>query len=390
MNVGSGEILVVDEATGDREKIVKYLKSSGFKVKTSSTEVQCLRRIRESSPDVIICVLDNPSVELLNLVASIKAMKEDLPIIVLCSIDRVAEIIALLKSGASDYLTVPISDLSLLELVVCRNLEQTRQAEISKKSEIKLANLNKKLIKRLRVLERDQRAGFQVQRGMMPRSPCKVRDVTFTHRIIPSLILSGDFIDYFELSDHRLLFYIADVSGHGASSAFVTVLLKNLSRRLYKEYEKLELDDTAVILQWLNGELLESELEQHVTMFLGIVDTDEGTLEYSNAAHFPATILSSERGTDFLEIGGLPLGLYEDVHYDVQVLDLPSEFTLVMFSDGVFEVMAQQTLRAKEDFLLSLVRSGHSSVDELSEHLGLGNAMDLPDDIALFTVAKAG
>lgn len=390
MNVGSGEILVVDEATGDRKKMVRYLKSSGFEVKTSSTEVQCLRRIRESTPDLIICVLANPSVELLHLVNSIKVMKENLPIIVLCSMDKVAEIIALLKSGASDYVTVPISDFSLLELVVCRNLEQTRQADISKKSEIKLANLNKKLVKRLRVLERDQRAGFQVQRGMMPRSPYKVRDVTFTHQIIPSLILSGDFIDYFELLDHRLLFYIADVSGHGASSAFVTVLLKNLSRRLYKEYEKLELDDTAAILQWLNGELLESELEQHVTMFLGIVDTDEGTLEYSNAAHFPATILSSKRGTDFLEIGGLPLGLYEDVHYDVQVLDLPSEFTLVMFSDGVFEVMVQQTLRAKEDFLLSLVRSGHSNVDELSDHLGLGRAMDLPDDIALFTVAKAG
>jgi len=389
MNVGPGEILVVEKATGIRKEIVKYFKSSGFTVNTSSTEIQCLRRIREHSPDIIICFVDNPSFDSSKLIDSIKAVKKNLPIIVLCSIDKVDEIITLLKKGASDYLTLPIADLSLLQLVVMRNLEQKKQANLRRKSEIEAENLNKKLVDSLRILERDQRAGFQVQRGMMPRSPFKVGDVTFTHQIIPSLILSGDFIDYFELSDHRLLFYIADVSGHGASSAFVTVLLKNLSRHLYREYERLALKDTGAILQWLNGELLESELEQHVTMFLGIVDNDKGKLEYSNAAHFPATILSSMGVTEFLEIGGLPLGLYEKVHYDVKVLDLPNEFTLVMFSDGVFEVMSQQTLKAKEDFLLSLVKSGHHSVVDLSDHLGLGKVGDVPDDIALFTVARA-
>jgi len=247
MNVGSGEILVADEATGDRKEMVRYLKSSGFKVKTSSTEVQCLRQIRKNSPDLIICVLDNPSVDVLRLVNSIIAKRKDLPIVVLCSVDKAAEVIALLKSGVSDCLTLPIADLALLELVVNRNLERNKQASIRRKSEIELEKLNKKLVDSLRVLERDQRAGFQVQRGMMPRSPYKVGDVTFTHQIIPSVILSGDFIDYFELSDHRLLFYIADVSGHGASSAFVTVLLKSLSRRLHKEYERLALDDTAHI-----------------------------------------------------------------------------------------------------------------------------------------------
>lgn len=389
MNVGSGEILVVDEATGIRKEIVKYLKSSGFKVKTSSTEVQCLRRIRENSLDLIICILANPSIDLLHFISATKAINQNLPIIVLCSTDKVAEIKALVNSGASDYLPLPLGDLSLLELVILKNLEQNKQARIRRKSEIGLENLNKKLVEKLRILERDQRAGFQVQRGMMPRSPFKVDGITFTHQIIPSLILSGDFIDYFELSDHRLLFYIADVSGHGASSAFVTVLLKNLSRRLYKEIERLELEDTSSILQWLNSELLESEIEQHVTMFLGIVDPGKGKLEYSNAAHFPATILSSKVATEFLEIGGLPLGLYENVNYDVKNLDLPAEFTLVMFSDGVFEVMSQQTLKAKEEFLLSLVKSGHCSVIALSDHLGLANVGDVPDDIALFTVARA-
>jgi serine phosphatase RsbU (regulator of sigma subunit) len=294
-----------------------------------------------------------------------------------------------LMRGADDYLITPILDYALLDHLVMKNIRLGRERNKRLIEAEKLAILNRKLEESLRILEKDQRAGFQVQRGMMPQSPYQVGDVVFTHKIIPSVILSGDFIDYFQFSESRFLFYIADVSGHGASSAFVTVLLKNLSRRLSREYDTLELPDTADILDWFNSELLSSDLEHHVTMFLGIVDTQRQELQYSNAAHFPGTIFSSSKRTEFLEIGGLPLGLYENASYETSILELPQVFTLVMFSDGVFEVMKQQTLKAKEDFLLSLVKSGSSTVAALTEHLGLGAVKDAPDDIALFTIARA-
>ena len=41
-------------------------------------------------------------------------------------------------------------------------------------------------------------------------------------------MLSGDFVDYFRITDRHFAFYMADVSGHGASSAFVTVLSEEL------------------------------------------------------------------------------------------------------------------------------------------------------------------
>jgi serine phosphatase RsbU (regulator of sigma subunit) len=124
-------------------------------------------------------------------------------------------------------------------------------------------------------------------------------------------------------------------------------------------------------------------------MFMGIIDIDNGKLEYSNAAHFPGTIFSCKKQTEFLEIGGLPLGLYESANYETNSLELPSEFTLVMFSDGIFEVMEQQTLKDKELFLLSLVAEGSCTIGSLSDHLGLGVVQDALDDIALFTIARA-
>ena len=224
----------------------------------------------------------------------------------------------------------------------------------------------------------------------MPQTPYTVGRITFAHYLQPSLILSGDFVDYFELQDGRLLFFLADVSGHGASSAFVTVLLKSLSRRLLREFDSLGFTGTASMLDWFNRELLACELEQHSTMFLGLFDRDCESLQYSNAAHFPATILSSAESTDYLEIGGLPLGLYKGASYTESTALLPDQCSLVLFSDGVFEIMSEQTLKLKEEALLALVRCGSRDIDALIETLGLEDVKNAPDDIALFTVAKAG
>ncbi|MCP6134720.1 SpoIIE family protein phosphatase, partial [Klebsiella pneumoniae] len=77
-----------------------------------------------------------------------------------------------------------------------------------------------------------------VQMNMLPESPWTVGGFAFEHQIIPSLYLSGDFTDYFRVDERRIAFYLADVSGHGASSAFVTVLLKFMTTRLLFEFKR--------------------------------------------------------------------------------------------------------------------------------------------------------
>ena len=57
--------------------------------------------------------------------------------------------------------------------------------------------------------------------------------------------MSGDFTDYFKVGKSKVVFFLADVSGHGSSSAFATVLLKNLFARKRSDY--LRRDDKTVI-----------------------------------------------------------------------------------------------------------------------------------------------
>ncbi len=90
-----------------------------------------------------------------------------------------------------------------------------------------LSDANLKLRSYISRLENDQEAGGKMQQKLLPDTQKTFGDCTFSSRIYTSMYLSGDFLDYFEIDTDRVGFYMADVSGHGISSAFITVLLKN-------------------------------------------------------------------------------------------------------------------------------------------------------------------
>jgi serine phosphatase RsbU (regulator of sigma subunit) len=390
MSVGKARLLVVEQPAPAESELTQFLQGGGFVTTNVTTEDECLSKILNVLPDLVLLSLPNERLDANTLILEILKIDADLPILLVGIEGQDEHLVNLMEAGATDFFRIFDGQFALLRYAVVKNIELRRREIQQRISTEKADELNLKLIENLKILERDQHAGFRVQQGMMPTSPSTIGQLTFDHKVFPSLILSGDFIDYFKLPDERVLFYIADVSGHCASSAFVTVLLKSLSMRLQSDFHELDTETPGEILTWLNRELLQCDLEQHVTMFLGIIDSEKKLLEYSNAAQFPAAILSGEEGSQFLEIGGLPLGLYQSPEYDSRAVSLPSRFSIVMFSDGVFEIMPQQTLKAKEEHLLSVVKSENRNVEALAEQLGIANTRNVPDDIAVFTVAGVG
>lgn len=238
-------------------------------------------------------------------------------------------------------------------------------------------------------LVRDQLAGRQVQENLLPNSGVQLGELRFDYRIFPSLVLSGDSIEYVELEDGRILFYIADVSGHGAAGALVSVLLKGIAFGLLSDIEARTLKNPAEVLEAFNQAIRSFDIDQHVTMFLGLLDPKNKLLHFSNAAHFPATIFITGQALDYLELVSLPLGMYQTPGYVTKEINLPNEYSIVMFSDGVLEIMAQSTIHDKEEHLKMLVKSGMRDVDSLANELGIDGAHNAPDDIALFTITSS-
>jgi len=177
------------------------------------------------------------------------------------------------------------------------------------------------------------------------------------------------------------------VSGHGASSAFVTVLLKNFSRRLRREYRPTMLTAPGEILAWLNRELLDNKIDKHAAIFVGVVDIKRNRLAYANAGHFPPAMMVDDGGARMVEIVGKPVGLFHDATWDSASIDLADRFSLVVVSDGTLETMGQSSLADKERRLLEAASQCHASNAEIWRVLDL-EAHEAPDDIACLMVTR--
>jgi len=300
-----------------------------------------------------------------------------LPVVVTSQQDPSSEtLLDAMRNGISDLWRLPVDDDFLahrIQTILARSQQTQSQAE---------ARLNQYVAD----LHRDQRAGRYIQMGMLPPNPMAIEHYRLQHRIVPSLILSGDFVDYFRLTDRYFAFYIADVSGHGASSAFVTVLLKNFSRRLRREYRPTMLHEPGEILEWINRELLEQNIDKHVVIVFAIGDLEQNSVCLVNAGHFPPAILVNEAGASFVEQRGKPVGLFDVVKYESRTVKLAAGDRLVFFSDGVLDAMDGMDLSQKEAVLLRA--AGESAeMDAIWAKLGITEDA-VPDDMTCLTVRR--
>jgi serine phosphatase RsbU (regulator of sigma subunit) len=228
---------------------------------------------------------------------------------------------------------------------------------------------------------------------MLPATPLVLDDYVFSHTVIPSLYLSGDFTDYFTVGDKFVIFFMADVSGHGSSSAFATVLLKNLFARKRSDFLRRS-DDTVLspvaMLQRANKELMDLAVGKFATMVVGLIDTQENTLRYSIAGHLPQPVLVSREGAHYLPGEGSAVGLIPEANYEEQTIQLPESFMLALFSDGILEILPPKNLIEKEKYFLEVFAQSAETPEELVTRLGLDKVDTAPDDIAALFISKRG
>lgn len=385
-------ILVIDDDRVIRQSIAAYLEDSGYEVLLADDGLTGLELFRAEQPDLVVCDLRMPGLDGISVLHHISADHSETPIVVISGAGVMADVVEALRIGATDYLIKPILDLEVLEHSIERSLERAKLRRENASYRRKLERTNRELQAHLNVLETDQQAGRHVQMKMLPTAPQQIGEYRFDHRIIPSLYLSGDFVEYVTVGDDHIVFMIADVSGHGASSAFFTVLLKNLAARMRSNYGRRQ-DDTilhpAQFLARVNAEVLETELGKHITMFVACLNRQTHELIYSNAGHLPSPVMTAAgEAPVFLPGSGLPVGITEDASYQEETTLWPKGGKLSLFTDGILELFDGE-LADKEARLISECADQNESLDGLVTRLGLESVKDAPDDIAVFTVSHS-
>tara|TARA_R110001599_G_scaffold353188_1_gene590586 strand:- start:13201 stop:14382 length:1182 start_codon:yes stop_codon:yes gene_type:complete len=390
----TGNVLVIDDVPARAEALAELVSAAGYTttVITDVIDVGISLGI-DSEFDVVLCELDLKGVSWKEARRALREMDAQVPAIMFSDVVDADRIMTALHLGASDFFVRPIKNSQALLKSIERCLRQRAMRRELQDSRQRLEAANNELRATVKVLEQDQQAGRQVQLKMLPTTPLVLEDFVISHTVIPSLYLSGDFTDYFTVADNFVTFFMADVSGHGSSSAFATVLLKNLFARKRSEFLR-QRDDSVLspvaMLKCANKELLDLAVGKFATMVVGVLDMELNTLRYSVAGHLPQPVLVSNEGARYLRGEGTAVGIMEDAIYEEHVIDLPDSFMLALFSDGILEILPPKNLIEKEKYFLDVFEQTSESPEELVTRLGLDRVETAPDDIAALFISKRG
>jgi len=387
----TGSVLVIEADNLHRKHLVEWLLADGFKVHAAASVDTGFALACNLKPSLI---LGDVVLALANGSQLLRALLRELPetsVIVITESASLNEAVTALQEGASDFLIKSMLNDDILRVSVQRAIERRvlREQNNSYRAQLELAN--QRLEESLNLLEYDQQSGRQVQLRLLPPTPHHTNGLEINHYLQPSLFLSGDFVDYFSVGAGRTAFYLADVSGHGASSAFVTVFLKTLTNRIRRHYEKRTSSATLSpgrIMTSMNEELRMLATGKHLTVFCGVIDTNTDQLIYSIGGHYPPAMLKNGNELIVLPGNGKPLGLFPDVHYEEHTLQLAPSFSLVALSDGILEVMTEPDLVSKEARIQAAVEAANGQWAVLKAQLGVETMSDVPDDIAVLMIKR--
>jgi len=226
----------------------------------------------------------------------------------------------------------------------------SRDITEKKRAEGKLTALARELREKNEALEQDLEMARELQQAMLPHRYPHFPDhaskeesaVRFYHFYQPSMSVSGDFFEVLKLSDTRVGVFICDVMGHGVRAALVASTVSALVGQL-RDY----LADPGEFLSRLNRALrstLEySEVPLFASAFYLLADLEKGELRYANAGHpNPLRVHCTRDRADTYPLNGSKhgpaLGLFDDAVYSNSHCELSPQDTLLLFTDGLFEV----------------------------------------------------
>ncbi|MBK9950071.1 MAG: response regulator [Candidatus Competibacteraceae bacterium] len=272
MSERAARILMIDDEPLLLEVLTAFLEDNGFVVLQATDGPTGLELIRQEQPDLVLCDLRMPGMDGLQVLATVTREFPELPILVVSGMGGMSDAIQALKLGAWDYVTKPIEDMAVLEHAIDHALERARLRRENREHREHLETVNEQLRQTVRQLQEDEAAARRIQFQLLPENNKVYRSYRFSRHLLTSQYLSGDFVDYFPIDGDHLGFYIADVSGHGVSSAFVTVMLKSYIGR-YRELHRQNRDrgilNPAETLSRLNREIFSCHMDKYLTIFRG-------------------------------------------------------------------------------------------------------------------------
>jgi len=309
-------ILIVDDSPSQLLGIKRIVEKLGHEALTAEDGAAGVEAARRERPDLILMDVVMPGESGFETCARLKTdpATTDIPIIFISALDDVKSKVAGLKIGAVDYVAQPLHG----EEVLARVRVHLRIRENN------------------RALVRERRARLEqlrdAQRAILVR-PESCPEAGFAVYYKPLEETGGDFYDVVPLGSHTFAYFVADISGHGVTAAFLTSAVKALLRQysgpLFSPEDTLRGVD-AVMRQML-GE------EQYLTACYARLDRPTRRLSVVSAGHPPLILVSRDGSAQTVDMDSDPLGIFSAAVLRRKDLRVSPGDRFFLYTDGMIE-----------------------------------------------------
>lgn len=185
-------------------------------------------------------------------------------------------------------------------------------------------------------LERELALASEIQQRFQPTAPPQISGYELQGISFPCYEIGGDYYDFIEREDGRLVIALGDVSGKGTAAALLMSSLHAAIHAQSMSHDSL-VDTISAVNRYLADNI---PANRFVTLFYAELDPASGALSFLNAGHNPPLIVHAAGTVEQLASGGLPLGIKPDAEYREGRTQLQRGDVLVIYSDGVTEAMS--------------------------------------------------
>lgn len=199
-------------------------------------------------------------------------------------------------------------------------------------------------------LEREVEVAKLVQDSFFPEANGNLESAEFAAFYAPTSECGGDWWGHLNYQNKSAIF-IADATGHGVPAALITAAANcclHTLDELIKQHPSL-IDDPAKMLEWFNRAICGAGKQLYMTMFCLVIDPQNKTLTWANAAHNPVLLLPSNIANptrqDLVSLMTPPsphLGKANNSNFAKESRSYNDGDTLVFYTDGLLENTNQE------------------------------------------------
>lgn len=312
----SPKILIVDDTPVNVIVLEQILQSEGFRTCSAGNGSTGLTLSRAERPDLILLDVMMPGESGFETCAKLKSDPQtaDIPIIFVSALDDVKSKVRGLKIGGVDFVSKPVHG----EEVLARVRVHLRIGENNRA----IAREHQARIEQLR----------DAQQAILVRpEDCPAASFAVYYRPLEGA--GGDFYDVVTVDSEVFGYFVADVSGHGVSAAFLTSAIKALLRQysgpLYSPEDTMRGVDT--VMRQMLGE------EQYLTACYAHLNRRTRRLSVVSAGHPPLIVVSASGRAQTLEMDSDPLGIFSALVIQRKELTVSPGDRLFLYTDGFIE-----------------------------------------------------